>query len=147
MANRTDKEAAAIRGTNPQHLVEKITRSKIYNSMYWKEYCFALNAETIVDKAMELKAVGGNAFVCSLASLMHSSVVGHSTLAIPQTLLEFTDTLQRSFWTYEAVSECSFTVSEMWQTSHQMHATLWVQLTAEVHAMAPSPILPACIGV
>jgi hypothetical protein len=66
MANRTDKEAAAIRGTNPQHLVEKITRSKIYNSMFWKEHCFALNAETIVDRMMELKAVGGIAFVCHL---------------------------------------------------------------------------------
>lgn len=68
MANRTDKEAAAIRGTNPQHLVEKITRSKIYNSMYWKEHCFAVDAETIVDRCMELKAVGG---VLSIATLAH----------------------------------------------------------------------------
>jgi pre-mRNA-splicing factor 38A len=59
MANRTDPDAASIHGTNPQHLVEKITRSKIYNSMYWKEHCFALDAETVIDKCMELKAVGG----------------------------------------------------------------------------------------
>lgn len=59
MANRTDKDAATIKGTNPQHLVEKITRSKIYNSLYWKEHCFALNAESVIDKCIELKAVGG----------------------------------------------------------------------------------------
>jgi pre-mRNA-splicing factor 38A len=59
MANRTDADANTIHGTNPQHLVEKITRSKIYNSMYWKEHCFALDAETVIDKCMDLKAVGG----------------------------------------------------------------------------------------
>lgn len=61
MANRTDPFAATVHGTNPQHLIEKITRSKIYSSMYWKEHCFALNAETVIDKCMNLKAVGGAA--------------------------------------------------------------------------------------
>lgn len=42
-----------------QNLVEKILRMKIYNSMYWKEHCFALTAESLVDKAVELKYVGG----------------------------------------------------------------------------------------
>lgn len=32
---------------------------KIYNSMYWKEHCFALTAESLVDKAVQLKFVGG----------------------------------------------------------------------------------------
>ena len=62
MANRTDVEAASVHGTNPQNLVEKIIRSKIYETMYWKEHCFAVNAETIVDKTMDLKAVGGAVF-------------------------------------------------------------------------------------
>jgi pre-mRNA-splicing factor 38A len=39
--------------------VEKIIRSRIYDSRYWKEECFALTAELLVDKAIELKAVGG----------------------------------------------------------------------------------------
>jgi pre-mRNA-splicing factor 38A len=39
--------------------VEKITRMKIYSSMYWKEHCFALTAESLVDKAVELKYAGG----------------------------------------------------------------------------------------
>lgn len=34
-------------------------RAKIYQTVYWKESCFGLNAETIVDKAVELRAVGG----------------------------------------------------------------------------------------
>ena len=42
-----------------QNLVEKILRSKIYNTMYWKEHCFALTAESLVDKAVDLRFVGG----------------------------------------------------------------------------------------
>lgn len=59
MANRTDPSAKSIRGTNPQNLVEKIVRSKIYQNTYWKEQCFGLTAETLVDKAMELNHIGG----------------------------------------------------------------------------------------
>ena len=59
MANRTDPSAKSIRGTNPQNLVEKIVRSKIYQNTYWKEQCFGLTAETLVDKAMELDHLGG----------------------------------------------------------------------------------------
>ncbi|KAK3579140.1 hypothetical protein CHS0354_022158 [Potamilus streckersoni] len=59
MANRTVKDAHSIKGTNPQYLVEKIIRTRIYECKYWKEECFALTAELMVDKAMELKYVGG----------------------------------------------------------------------------------------
>ncbi|TQD82047.1 hypothetical protein C1H46_032397 [Malus baccata] len=59
MANRTDPSAKNIRGTNPQNLVEKIVRTKIYQNTYWKEQCFGLTAETLVDKAMELDHIGG----------------------------------------------------------------------------------------
>ncbi|KAL3843511.1 hypothetical protein ACJIZ3_000914 [Penstemon smallii] len=59
MANRTDPLAKNIRGTNPQNLVEKILRTKIYQNTYWKEQCFGLTAETLVDKAMELDHLGG----------------------------------------------------------------------------------------
>ena len=72
MANRTDPFAASVHGTNPQHLIEKITRSKIYSSMYWKEHCFALNAETVIDKCISLKAVGG---VCTVLVTVMESVL------------------------------------------------------------------------
>ena len=58
-ANVTDTNAYSVHGTNPQNLVEKILRSKIYNHAYWKEHSFGLTAESLVDKAMELEAVGG----------------------------------------------------------------------------------------
>ena len=35
MANATHREAGAVHGTNPQYLVEKITREKIYEEHYW----------------------------------------------------------------------------------------------------------------
>ena len=58
IGNRTDPAAKSIRGTNPQNLVEKILRSKIYQNTYWKEQCFGLTAEILVDKAMEQNYVG-----------------------------------------------------------------------------------------
>ena len=59
MANKTVKDAVAIRGLNPQFLIDKIIRTRIYDSIYWKEECFALTAERVVDKAMALKYFGG----------------------------------------------------------------------------------------
>ncbi|KAK0404204.1 hypothetical protein QR680_017340 [Steinernema hermaphroditum] len=59
MANRTVKEAATVKGTNPQYLVEKIIRTRIYDSLYWKEQCFGLSAEDLVDKGLDLRYVGG----------------------------------------------------------------------------------------
>lgn len=72
MANRTVKDAHTLHGTNPQYLIEKIIRSRIYECQFWKEHCFALTckpvtlfilmfslAELLVDKAVELKYIGG----------------------------------------------------------------------------------------
>ncbi|NXD90146.1 PR38A factor, partial [Chaetorhynchus papuensis] len=59
MANLTVKDVHSIHSTNPQCLVEKIIRRRIYESQYWKEECFGLTAELVVGKAMELKYVGG----------------------------------------------------------------------------------------
>ena len=59
MANTTDPFAETVHGTNPQYLIEKITRLKIYQCDYWKTECFGLTAETIVDKAVALNCCGG----------------------------------------------------------------------------------------
>eukprot|EP00975_Prorocentrum_lima_P018622 3919715-Prorocentrum_lima.AAC.1 len=59
MANATDVVALSVHGTNTQHLVEKITRQKIYNSLYWKEKCFGRSAADILDLAVELRYIGG----------------------------------------------------------------------------------------
>lgn len=34
-------------------------RLKVYETFYWKESCFALTAESLIEKAVDLKAVGG----------------------------------------------------------------------------------------
>ena len=42
-----------------QNLIEHIVRAKIYECRYWKEECFGLSAEVLVDKAVDLNHVGG----------------------------------------------------------------------------------------
>lgn len=58
MANRTDKEANAIHGKDPQNLIDYIVRQKVYDTLYWKEHCFGLNPETLIEKAIALDHVG-----------------------------------------------------------------------------------------
>ena len=65
MANTTVRGALAIHGQNPQvccgcifldytwftliiqYLVEAVIRNRIYDSLYWKEHCFALTGAVI----------------------------------------------------------------------------------------------------
>jgi len=58
-ANTTDPSAATVHGTNPQFLVHNILRQRVYECAWWKEHCFALSAETLVDKAMQLEYFAG----------------------------------------------------------------------------------------
>jgi pre-mRNA-splicing factor 38A len=44
-----------------QNLIEYITRQKIYDAVYWKQECFGLAAEDVVDRAAALRAAGGMA--------------------------------------------------------------------------------------
>nr|XP_027203692.1 pre-mRNA-splicing factor 38A-like [Dermatophagoides pteronyssinus] len=60
MANKTVKDAITVHGTNPQYLIEKIIRTRIYECRYWKEECFGLSAELVVDKGTELRYIGGS---------------------------------------------------------------------------------------
>ena len=61
-----------------QNLVEKILRMKIYDSMYWKEHCFGLTAESLVDKAVQINSLGGTCggarkpthFICLILKLL-----------------------------------------------------------------------------
>lgn len=78
MSNRTVQGAKAVHGSDPQLLIEKITRERIYASLYWKEKCFGLTAESILDRALELTSVGGSFgaqqkptdFLCLLLKLL-----------------------------------------------------------------------------
>ncbi|KRX10509.1 hypothetical protein PPERSA_01521 [Pseudocohnilembus persalinus] len=81
MANRTVKEASFVRGTNPQYLIDKILRNKIYNCRYWKENCTGLTAESLVDEAIQLEYVSGSyggfrqpsKFICLVAKMLQLS--------------------------------------------------------------------------
>jgi len=52
-------EDAMVHGTLPQFLIEKILRLKIYETKYWKEKCFGVTALELVDRAVELRYIGG----------------------------------------------------------------------------------------
>ena len=58
MANRTVKDAQSIKGTNPQYLVEKIIRTRIYECQYWKEECFALSGKNDTSKCIINRLTG-----------------------------------------------------------------------------------------
>ncbi|KAI0948411.1 hypothetical protein AcV7_009162 [Taiwanofungus camphoratus] len=78
MANTTVRGAQAIHGQNPQvRNIETVIRNRIYESAYWKEHCFALTAESLIDKAIELRCIGGvygnqkpTEFLCLLLKLL-----------------------------------------------------------------------------
>lgn len=77
MANTTVRGAATIHGTNPQFLIERVVRARIYDSMYWKDECFGLTAESLIDRAAELQYVGGtygmlrpSPFLCLVCKLL-----------------------------------------------------------------------------
>ena len=86
MANRTDPRARSVHGTNPQNLVEKILRQKIYELTYWKEQCFGLTGTLfrfsfMVGLLADLVAVDG--FERLLWIPNHSFAVSNCSRCIP----------------------------------------------------------------
>ncbi|XP_031818504.1 pre-mRNA-splicing factor 38A-like [Sarcophilus harrisii] len=59
MANRPLNDAHRVHRTDLQPLVERMIRARIYQSKYWQEECFGLTDEQFVEKATELRSVGG----------------------------------------------------------------------------------------
>jgi pre-mRNA-splicing factor 38A len=58
MANVTDPLANTVSGTDPQNLMEYITRQRIYDSRFWKEECFGLTVSDVLEKASKLRCIG-----------------------------------------------------------------------------------------
>ena len=52
-------ERKQIHGQDPQFLIEKIMRERIYQSVFWKDKLFAANAEIMVDIGADQKYIGG----------------------------------------------------------------------------------------
>ena len=72
MANLTDPLIRTIQGSDPQNLMEYITRQKIYDSRYWKEECFGLAAIDVLEKAAKIETIGGlpTKFLCLTLKLL-----------------------------------------------------------------------------
>ncbi|KAG0317320.1 hypothetical protein BG000_004579 [Podila horticola] len=77
MDNKTVRDAIAVHGTDPQFLIEKILRTRIYECSYWKEQCFGLTESSIIEKAYELTSIGGQYgnqkptdFICLVLKLL-----------------------------------------------------------------------------
>ena len=66
MANRTAKDAQTVKGTNPQFLVEKIIRLRVYDCKYWKEECFGLTGMLCIKGYVDsgLLAMGFSVEIC-----------------------------------------------------------------------------------
>ena len=59
-----------IHGLNPLFLIDTITRTRIFDSTYWKEKCFPLNAETLIDEAIRLNHIGGTFGITILSFIL-----------------------------------------------------------------------------
>lgn len=72
-----------------------MTRKKIFESTYWQQHCFYLTAETLVDKAVELRAFGGSSSAVALPSdflcLLLKMLLIQPDPAIPLMFLENPD--------------------------------------------------------
>ena len=61
MANRTDPLIAQVSGSDPQNLMEYITRERLYDCRFWKESCFGMTVENVLEYAAEhLKIMGSS---------------------------------------------------------------------------------------
>ena len=66
-------------------------RQKIYQTTYWKESCFALTAESLIEKAVDLKGVGGTyggqnaptSFLCLILKMLQVRDRGIPCIAMP----------------------------------------------------------------
>ncbi|KAJ3322379.1 hypothetical protein HDV06_003099 [Boothiomyces sp. JEL0866] len=52
-------QRTAVRGSDPITLVEKIIRERIFSSVYFKQKLFGATAEIMVDRGIDLLAIGG----------------------------------------------------------------------------------------
>ena len=118
MANSTDPAARSVHGTNPQNLVENITRQKIYSMPFWKEKCFGASAERVVDLAYALRDFGGiygqhlrcTDFMCLVLKLLQiqpeKEIVVGVSLPTPSCIFSFSSTAFSVLWQQALTTLC-----------------------------------------
>lgn len=72
MANVTDPLISQLHGSDPQNCIEYITRQKIYDSRYWKEYCFGNSVLDVLEKSTGSTTTGNR----TGASKRHLQCIG-----------------------------------------------------------------------
>jgi pre-mRNA-splicing factor 38A len=71
MANVTDPLINSLSGSDPQNLMEYLTRQKIYDGRFWKEECFGLTVAQVLEKAAEkLYCLGNTPFMALTLKLL-----------------------------------------------------------------------------
>ena len=71
-------QVKAVHGKNPMNLVEKILQTRIFRNAYWKDKCFALTAESLAERGMDLTHFGGtyggnkkpSPFICLILAML-----------------------------------------------------------------------------
>ncbi|ODV86887.1 hypothetical protein CANARDRAFT_27249 [[Candida] arabinofermentans NRRL YB-2248] len=73
------QKVSSVHGANPVFLIEKITRERILDCIYWKKDCYHLNILTLLDQAVDLRLIGTYSnmnktkptkFICLLLKLL-----------------------------------------------------------------------------
>lgn len=78
VSNTASGSVPLTHGTDPQFLVGKILRERIFDSLYWKEECYSLDLYALIRKAAEINHIGctysGSSrpvpFICLLLKLL-----------------------------------------------------------------------------
>jgi pre-mRNA-splicing factor 38A len=59
MASHQTTDLPHSHGVAAINLIDQIVRNKIYNCQYWKEKCYAIDEVSLIERAIQLKAIGG----------------------------------------------------------------------------------------
>jgi pre-mRNA-splicing factor 38A len=127
-SNRTNPSAKPVHGKDPQFLIDAIIRSRIYDSTYWKEHCFALNEETVVDKAVELTYIGGvyganhvpTPFICLLLKLLAIQPAKEIILEFIQNNdYKYVSALGMLYWRLTASSDEIYQILEVFYSDYR----------------------------
>lgn len=78
MANTTDADAIRVHTTDPQFLIEKLSRERVYSSRFWREHCFGVSLADVASLAADITHVGGlfgharrpTPFICLVLKLL-----------------------------------------------------------------------------
>jgi len=158
MANVTDPLVNQLSGSDPQNLMEYITRQKIYDSRYWKEECFGLTVSDVLEKLTAIVCIGNLPCHCLKLTLKLLQLHPEHDL-IRQAFVEqdefkyvkavgclYIRLTSRPVEIYETLEACyaDFRKLRVWQS----HAQTWTVLPMDeyIHQLLTAPT-DNCLGI